>query len=268
MRPPLNFLLTVATLVRAPLASGTGGIEAPGVEQRPLAVEMHQANFGDAKNGGGPIRLTRLRVDLAHTELVIKTAPTGASLTALVETGAIAAINGGYFDRAFAPIGWVRDARREYHPKNRMQRGGVLAIHDGLAYIGTAENLPFKPDFALWSFPLLVRHPGASGMRGDDGRRAARTVACLTSAVEAGTASTLDFFIIPAGLLSGPTLAEAAAVLRAPASRGGFGCTAALNLDGGPSTGAWFQDDRPGEPSPYVSLNRAPIGYAISFLKK
>jgi len=103
---------------------------------------------------------------------------------------------------------------------------------------------------------LIVEPEGKPGIHRDDGRRAARTVACLAG-------NDLHFIVIAAPRGDGPTLFESASLLREPPPRG-FGCRVALNLDGGPSTGVWFGPEVAAKQRPPFS----PIGYAIAILPR
>src|SRR5262249_53134671 len=114
-------------------------------------------------------------------------------------------------------------------------------------FVGPLAELPFDPELAVQNAPLLVETDGAVGIHADDGKRAARTVACAAS-------GGLRFLLVTAHAGDGPTLMELARWLT-----GAAGCQVALNLDGGPSTGIVFAPELR-EPS---SPPRAPIGYAI-----
>ena len=155
-------------------------------------------------------------------------------LEALALPGALAGVNGGYFDDHARPVGWRRIGGIDRAPAWGASLGGVLALDGARAYVGPRAQMPEHPESVVQSKPLLVERDGESGIITDDGRRAARTTVCVA---EDGA---LHFVLFLAAAGDGPTLAEAADVLRTPRARGGFGCRSALNLDGGPSTGAWF----------------------------
>jgi uncharacterized protein YigE (DUF2233 family) len=192
-----------------------------------------------------------LALDARRTQLRIALAKGGASLQSLLPPGALAVVNGGYFEPDFTPTTWLVDQGVQLAPKADTSRGGVLALGAGGIYVGPVAGLRFQPTLAVQSFPLVVEGEGQAGVYRDDGRRAARTVACLV-----GTA--LHFIVIAAPRGDGPTLFETAALLRAPAPAG-FGCRRALNLDGGPSSGVWFAPEVHAKPrAPF-----AKVGYAI-----
>lgn len=193
-----------------------------------------------------------LAVDLAVTRLRIVSAPRGAPLAKLLPEGALAVVNGGYFEADFRPSSWLKHEGVELAKKTDTSKGGVLALGSTGSYVGDFTGLSFDPALAVQSHPLIVEPEGKPGIHRDDGRRAARTVACKKN-------DALHFIVISAPRGEGPTLFETSALLREPAPRG-FGCTRALNLDGGPSSGVVFGAEVPArsrEPT-------APVAYGIA----
>ncbi len=206
----------------------------------------------------------QLTPDLEHTELGIADKPGGAMLETLVPKDALAALNGGYFLRDFRPAGWVKDGARELgKPNTHSTRGGILAVLGQQVFIGKLADLPFQPAFAIQNSPLLVEPDGSLGIHRDDGRRAARTVACLRSSKNPKDRP-LSFILLAPVNTQAPTLKETAELLALPIDKGGFGCHVALNLDGGPSTGAWFGAEFKAKSVPPP----VPIGYAIVIKEK
>lgn len=193
-----------------------------------------------------------LGIDLSRVRLEVVSAKRGALLPDLLPAGALAIVNGGYFEADFKPSTWLKSGGTELSPRRAARNGGVLAVAATRHYVGALAGLAFEPELAVQSFPLIVEPGGRPGIHRDDGRRAARTVACVV-------AGQLHFIIIAAPRGDGPTLYEADALLRKPAPDG-FGCSAALNLDGGPSSGVVF--------GPGVSAKQrvpvAPVAYGIA----
>ena len=197
-----------------------------------------------------------LGVDLARLRLEIEPAKGGAPLSRLLPEGALAVVNGGYFEADFRPSTWLKRAGVELAPKLDTSKGGVLALGESGAYLGPFAGLGFEPELAIQSFPLIVEADGKPGIYRDDGRRAARTVVCLVE-------SQLHFIVIAAPRGDGPTLFETAALMREQAPRG-FGCKVALNLDGGPSSGVYFS-------SQVAAKQRIPfanVGYAVAIVPR
>jgi uncharacterized protein YigE (DUF2233 family) len=199
---------------------------------------------------------TELTVDLGRTELRIVLAKGGAELGSLLSPKALAVVNGGYFEADFRPTTWVVDAGVQLSAKSDTSKGGVFALGREGVYIGAVSGLTFAPRLAVQSFPLVVEPEGKTGVYRDDGRRAARTVACLVG-------DSLHFIVITAPRGDGPTLFETATLLREPRPSG-FGCRRALNLDGGPSSGVWFAPSLQAKQRPPF----AKVGYAIAILPR
>lgn len=207
-------------------------------------------------SSAGQWGFTELTVDLARTELRIVLAKGGAELGSLLSPKALAVVNGGYFEADFRPTTWVVDAGVQLSAKSDTSKGGVFALGSGGLYVGPVAGLTYAPRLAVQSFPLVVEPEGKPGVYRDDGRRAARTIACQVN-------DSLHFVVITAPRGDGPTLFETAALLREPRPSG-FGCRRALNLDGGPSSGVWF--------APALQAKQRPpfakVGYAIAILPR
>jgi Phosphodiester glycosidase len=203
-----------------------------------------------------PWGFSELQLDPARVRLEVVLAPGGAPLEKLLPEGGLAVVNGGYFEADFRPSTWLVSGGVELAKKSNTSRGGVLALNGEQSYVGPLSGLRFEPSLAVQSFPLIVEPDGKPGIHRDDGRRAARTIACLVGA-------RLHLILLSAPRGEGPTLFEAAGLLRAPPPRG-FGCRTALNLDGGPSSGVWFS-------SQVGARQRAPlahVAYALAVLPR
>jgi uncharacterized protein YigE (DUF2233 family) len=160
-------------------------------------------------------------------------------------------VNGGFFDAAEHPEGLVISEGALLSPLRDMLGGGVVTVTGGRGALAAAEGFVAAPgtSFAVQARPRLVVD-GASGIRKDDGRAAERTALCLR---EQGR--TLEIVVARGAAAGrGPTLALLADML---VSRG---CSGALNLDGGPSTGvAWREAGKTRVLSP-----RGPLRHAIA----
>jgi hypothetical protein len=224
----------------------------------PAAPLAPGVSIREGKVSGAPAwRVLDLSMDPARAELRTSSRPGGARLAALVPAGAVAAVNGGYFDERFRPTGWLLDHGHELAPKQVRAQGGVLAVKSGALYIGPLNQLPFAPELALQNSPRLVEAPGAVGIRSDDKKRASRTVACDVN-------GRLHLVVIAAPVGEGPTLLETARFLAREPDLGGMGCGAALNLDGGPSSAIWLA---PSVGIPGIS-GAASIAYVLAVLPR
>lgn len=207
---------------------------------------------------GAGWKFWELTPDLAQVDLLIAQGATGEMLDKLTPQDALASVNGGYFLKNYRPTGWVKDKVAEYgKPNRRSTKGGVFAVAGDKRYIGPLQGLTFKPEFVIQNSPILVDAGAKVAIKSSDGREAPRTVVCLGGA-------RVRFILLAAQTAKGPTLKDTADLLAKPEKDGGFGCDSALNLDGGPSTGAWFAAELK-EPSP---LPPVPIGYGVIFKAK
>jgi hypothetical protein len=191
-----------------------------------------------------PVRVDRARFRVVDLEM------TSDLEGALRESGASMAINGGFFDPAERPEGLVVSEGVTLSARSDALGGGILVIAAGRATLAPAEGFVAAPgtDLAIQARPRLVVD-GARSVVHDDGRSAERTALCLR---DHGRRIEV---VIGRGDAAGrgPTLAELADRL---VSRG---CEAALNLDGGPSTGvAWRQDHEV-----YALAPRGPLRHAV-----
>lgn len=149
----------------------------------------------------------------------------------LASTGAVLVINGGYFDRAgdgtLTPTGLLLSAGQTIAPLTVCRAcSGVLSSEQGVLAIGWAKGYVAGPDAesAVQVGPVLVEPVGQMGINKPGGPTAERSAICLAKGQT-----------ILVAVTSRITLHELATILQA-APPGGFGCDAAINLDGGPST--------------------------------
>jgi uncharacterized protein YigE (DUF2233 family) len=138
-------------------------------------------------------------------------------------SGALIAVNGGFFDEAYRPVGLVVSDGVRTNPLGPSD-SGVFFITGGRA--GIVHRRAFQAtgvDQAVQSSPRLVVGGLVKRFRPHTARRTAVGIDRQGRVIIAVTTG-------PCGL------AELAQLLSQPESRGGVGCVDALNLDGGPST--------------------------------
>lgn len=173
------------------------------------------------------------RVDLRRSKLTIVDVGMSTALDeALSRAGGSLAVNAGFFTEDTKPEGLAVSEGRELAARSLDLGGGVIAVARGRGQLFAVEDYapPEGLDFAIQCRPRLVVS-GARHVKRDDGREAERTALCLRDA------STLEIVIAHGKTLrSGPTLSAWSALLAAR------GCESALNLDGGPSTGAAWRE--------------------------
>lgn len=171
----------------------------------------------------------------------------------LARTAAELVVNAGFFDERGQPIGLALSGGKTLSPPSRSLSGGVLTIADDVGVQTASESFTLPepaPAFGIQCRPRLVV-AGKRNIRKDDGKRAERTALCLRD-----EGRTLDVVLARADDERPlPTLYELADELVAA------GCEEALNLDGGPSTGAAHRAEA-GAP-PEILPPRGPVRQAV-----
>jgi uncharacterized protein YigE (DUF2233 family) len=143
----------------------------------------------------------------------------------------LAAVNGGYFDPDYKPIGLLIVDGTIIAPlqKARLLSGVLSALAKKVQISRVAEFLTTqKPEAAVESGPMLVDL--GKSVRGLESTRAARRT---FAAVGAGDKAALGF-------CSDATLADLSSILAATLTSD-FKIQRALNLDGGSSSTFWFK---------------------------
>ena len=233
-----------ATAPVAPSAPSTSA--APVAEGAPITPEITAIKGDDA------FRLHVFTVPLAGARLRVVDLGMSRDLEGvLARSSASLVINGGFFDRGERPEGLVISEGKQLSARSDTLGGGVLTVAGGRAALHAAEGFTPAKDviFAVQARPRLVVDD-KSGIARDDGKTAPRTALCVRD--EGRTAEVVIARGDAAG--AGPTLALLADML---ISRG---CNAALNLDGGPSTGAAWREPGGARELPA----RGPLRHAIA----
>lgn len=236
---------------------------APGVRWR--RAELHTLAVSPAVERASPppdvLQWVVLRVEVARAMLNVERPPDD-SITALWERDslAVAMVNGAYFEPDRSPSGLVFTSGALLAPVGPRGGSGILTVEaDRVAIVaidardgGTYAPTP-AVSLALQCGPRIVEAGGVAGIHRHDGRYAARTVACVRDA-----GRTLDLIATwdEREPRRGPELHDLATILSGPSPTGDGGpCEAALNLDGGPSTGVYV-----GVPSASGGVRHAPVG--------
>ncbi|WP_394821396.1 phosphodiester glycosidase family protein [Pendulispora albinea] len=240
--------------------STAGAADAAVLVARPEAATSPW-NPDIVRSGSESYPLRRFSYALKDVTLGIEDIGMRASLREILEQRhALLAVNGGFFDTHGMPLGLAVSNGRVLASFVPSLSGGVLGVDRGRGWLEETESfLTPSPavDFAIQCRPRLVV-AGNANIRSDDGKRAARTAICLRDA-----GAVVDFIIVRGDLgradpresegRPGPSLFALAHHLAQ------LGCQEALNLDGGPSTGAAFWED--GKMRHLAP--RAPIRHAI-----
>ena len=178
--------------------------------------------------GGGVAQVAAVRVDLARYRAEVADLAQGGRKEQTVRElvaarGAVAAINGGYFDRDRRPLGALVHAGKQSNPPSG-SGGGFFCVVGGRAVLReTGRGLPSGVTEALQCYPLLVVG-GRAKVHFKPGE-----------AVRAGVGITARGEVVLAVTCRGDlSLRDWAAAMH------DLGCTEALNLDGGPSSQLYF----------------------------
>lgn len=182
---------------------------------------------------GEPYELYRWSLPLARTDIRVVDAAMGRDMRRWVREGASLVINGGFYGTDYRPEGLVVAEGRELSAFLARIGGGVLALSGGRARLYDAEadplELPSRMEFAIQCRPRLVVDR-ANNIQRPTAQTAARTALCIRDG-----GAELDVYLArrdPSRGRAGPSLFTLAEELVRE------GCEQALNLDGGPSTGA------------------------------
>jgi hypothetical protein len=176
------------------------------------------------------------RVDLQQHRLQVRALGDLPFARLAGEASLLVAVNGGFFDPELQPSGLLLSGGSLLARERSGGGSGVLAVTKQRArLLKRGEALPAGTDFSVQCGPRLIEPGGAVGIHGDDGQRAARTAVCIR---EGGRELDLIVTLRKGHLGGGPGLLQLAQWLAKPLAAGEpSGCEAALNLDGGPSTG-------------------------------
>jgi len=201
----------------------------------PVPPVTHQAF---SSPGTPSVALHVVRFDRTRTALRVIDLPPGTTVAEGARArGALAGVNGGYFQPDRTPLGLVISEGRMLHPleQSKLLTGLLAVTPRGASLLRNAEFRPGRAGIreALQAGPFLVDHGRAvAGLNGD--RRAERTVLLA------------DRRGVAALLTAGPvTLAEMGRILASPGLVEGLEIDRALNLDGGSSTALWVQGEPP-----------------------
>lgn len=211
---------------------------APGVELRELRVSV----------AGEEAPVSVVRLDPALVRLEVRYAPDAPlALAAWAgQAGAVAAINGGFFDEAGRTVALLVHAGQSVG-ESYVGRGGMFAVTpQGGVWLRGLADAPYSPDEpvaeAIQGWPMLVKGAGVAAYDSEDNERARRSAIALDAEGRV---------LLIAASSAAFTLPELAAWLAAS----DLGISAAMNLDGGSSTGLLVQSEAaPARIEPFVPL--------------
>lgn len=185
------------------------------------------------------------RVDAGKypVRIVTANAVAGSKMAALKDihekTGALLTVNGGFFSLEDKPTGLVVSGGKVVSPYNEEGGSGALAVYGGAPMIGwaakIAESEPM-PEYALQNGPLLVDPGRKFGINVIAAHYFYRTAVGIDGAGRLLIGVTRKKHLYD-DIEEGLNLYEAAAIFYHTEKEGGLNAHAALNLDGGTSTG-------------------------------
>jgi uncharacterized protein YigE (DUF2233 family) len=185
------------------------------------------ADYCVREAAGGLARLAAVRVDQSRyrvevADLAHEGKPPQAVRALAQERGAVAAINGGYFDENWQPLGLLVHGGQRTSPLRKAD-WGIFYVADGRAGIRhTRQGLPSGATEALQCGPRLVIAGRVPAFKPGESSRAGVGITTSGAVILAVTCR---------GALSLRDWAQAMKAL---------GCRDALNLDGGPSSQLYF----------------------------
>jgi len=231
----LRFLLLLFILPSTPFAQAGWVLSESTSRSAPAGLEFTERHV---KNESGEVTLWVVTFDpKAHTFAVMDNPEGAFDLgTAAEKRGALAAVNGGYFQPDHTPLGLLVRQGLEIHPLEHARLlSGILSVTP--AGIALQRTAAFKPSPALreaiQAGPFLIdRGKPITGLEAT--RSAARTVVFQDAKGRSGFLSAKS-----------ATLAETAELLSTAEIFPGGKIIRALNLDGGSSTALWVRGSPP-----------------------
>ncbi|MEJ2748619.1 MAG: phosphodiester glycosidase family protein [Anaerolineae bacterium] len=209
----------------------------PGLERRVITL------LDEAERPYESLYLLRLEPDQFRFEIAYQPGAPKSLLEWQAATGALIVINGGFFTEANEAIG-LTAVDGQASGISFVDFGGMLAITEAGPEIRWLVERPYTPgeplQYALQSFPMLVKPGGVLGYPDEDGSPARRTVIGMDGNGR---------FLIILTRRSNFTLHQLSAWLVAS----DLGLDVALNLDGGSSSGLILANPRE-ELLPFVLL--------------
>jgi uncharacterized protein YigE (DUF2233 family) len=183
-------------------------------------AQLHLALFD---SGTATLRIidqpTEPRVGLAHV---------------MKQEKCLAGVNGGYFDRDYAPIGLLVTDGRVIAPLRKARLlSGILSVVNGRVRLQRVSEFSRKSKItaAVQCGPFLIdRSRAVTGL--DDSRPARRTFVAIGVTHQAAL-----------GYCSAVSLAQLGQILASPALVRDLKIERALNLDGGSSSAFWFANE-------------------------
>ena len=162
------------------------------------------------------------------------------------ETKSMLAFNGSFFDANFKPLGLLISSGKELHPISPSElSNGIFTIDKNgdselTSLQNSEENKQIEPDFAIQNGPILLNQKGKIMFPKETGKTASRTL------IGKDKNGNVIVIVLHQSLFQANntmTLFEIANLLKNAPELKDFGLTSVLNLDGGPSTGIFINNE-------------------------
>lgn len=225
---PTLEILPQETAVIAPTKNPDTGWEAlhPGFERRIIHL------FGE--DGRMLEQLYILRIDPSHYTFQVNYHPGEPQMLTdwQLETQALAVVNGGFFTEAYWATGLIV-SDSEASGVSYGEFAGMFSVANDVPEVRWLGERPYSPDeplqYALQSFPMLVKPGGVQGYLEEDGRPNRRTIIGMDQN------GRIIIIVTPWGYFTLHTLSKYL-------TDSDLNLDIALNLDGGTSSGLILAD--------------------------
>lgn len=147
------FILLIMLLISSPSLADDWHTLASGIEYRDIGASL-----------GSPwSHVHAFRIDLNKNQFELAFARHFSRKSASIEDfaqhrNALIALNGGFFDRDYHPLGLRISQQKQYNPLKRISWWGIFYIKDGKAYVSSLREYQRNNDveFAIQSGPRLI----------------------------------------------------------------------------------------------------------------
>ena len=211
-------------------ASGAEWTERESRTETGAGPATHQHLVVQHATTGATATLELVRFSPKNVQLKSVDNPAGGDLSqAMNDTNFLAAVNGGYFDEGFAPLGLRISNGAKLSPlvRGKLMTGVIVSTNSNIRIVRVNEfNSKMGASTAIQCGPFVV-----DGGRTVPGLNAARP-ARRTFVAVTGSEAIL-------GVCSSVSLARLSSILAS--APGNLKIQRALNLDGGSSTALWFK---------------------------
>jgi len=205
-----------------------------------LKMDLGTVEIRKTLKNGIPVTLTMFKLNKDKGELVVIDCPDRSRKSSIAQgfkaAGCKAGVNGGYFTKAFQPLGLFVIDGKEINPIRTVDPSSAVVSISFKGKVSINQVTKYQPDlkgvkYAFQAGPFLVKPGGKPGIEKQDEKPYRRTVLALTKSGEVMLLVTdpITWYDLGEILLDKDAM--------------GFDIERALNLDGGPSTGFYAETE-------------------------